>query len=63
MMVLQLQASCLLTNLYYVISQPVPGASNSRAIPMDIDHHQGWLNPFMYVNENFTLLSLGLWTI
>jgi len=50
-----------LTNLNYAISQPSPGASNSRAIPMNIDNHQGWLNPFMHVNVNFNLLRLGLW--
>jgi len=43
----------LLTILNYVIPQPVPGASNSRATPIDVDSHQGWSNRFTHKTSRF----------
>jgi hypothetical protein len=43
-MVLQLvlsQPSIGSDNIKIVLSQPVPGAINRHAVPMDVDNHQG----------------------
>lgn len=40
-MITQLESSPASDNIKIVLSQPVPGASNNRAVPMDVDNHQG----------------------